>query len=120
MAVSQARRGWRQQVERHHVGRVGGIGVEGRSMASLAFSCVSVSPKRARTLFWSANRPVVGDAGRLQDLLDAFLASSLASTLTVALPLETCTAGHLAVEVRQGVDQAPQQDEADQEVFQSG
>jgi hypothetical protein len=57
----------------------------------LALSWVSVSARRVADAVGSAEDAVMGDAGGLEGFLDA--ASSFGSTLSVALALDTCTAG---------------------------
>jgi hypothetical protein len=62
-----------------------------RSIRSFALSCVSVSAKRKRTLFASSTVPVIWICADLSAC--STRASSAASTLTVDLALEICTAG---------------------------
>ena len=60
-------------------------------MTSRAFSCVSVSARRTRTLVWSSTAPVYWMLAFVSVSSTRDIAA--ASTFTVALPLDTCTAG---------------------------
>lgn len=61
-------------------------------MTSFARNCVSVSLKRARTLVASEKMPVLSMPAALSALPMRSVAAA-ASSLSVALALDTCTAG---------------------------
>jgi len=109
----------RQEVQGDHVGRVGRVRIKGLLDGILGLQLGVGVAEAGAYAGQVGKQPVVLEAGLAEALFDA-LHHGAGVQLERGLAAGDLDGGNLPVEIRQGVDQAPQQDEPDEEVFPEG